>query len=153
MSRILELQNSANFSLIYTNSISATVIQVQDRSLYARLTELIIPVIFDKPIISISINTTVPVGKIWRYAGKISQVIPTALGDSFADDKKALFLGKRNLILFSEISVDYTISYLAPSWFRDVSIGIYQYDGPDTSVIENAVGRIESKIDNLSLLP
>lgn len=146
MGRILELQNGDNFSLQYTNSVPATFIEmVNGKNIYAKLTEIIIPVVFSKSIILVNISTSIPVGKIWRYAGRCRQIFPTALGDSFVDEK-ALFLGKRNLIFFSEFSSDYTITYLPPSWFIDVSIVIYQYDGLDTN---NDLARIESKIDAL----
>ncbi|MTJ11495.1 hypothetical protein FJR11_02560 [Anabaena sp. UHCC 0187] len=150
--RILELNNPANFSLVYSNSIPATCFTTQDgEEICSRLTEIIPPVILDKPIISVQISTSVPVGKIWDYAGKLSRVIQTGIGDSFSEEKKALFLGKRNLILFSQVQSDYTISYLPPKWFKDVTIGVYQYDGADTSAIETDLMRIESKIDALSV--
>ncbi|GAX41529.1 hypothetical protein NIES4075_25020 [Tolypothrix sp. NIES-4075] len=146
MGRILELQNGDNFSLQYTNSIPATSIEmVNGKDIYAKLTEVIIPVVFNKPIILVNISTSVPVGKIWRYAGRVRQIFPTVFGDSFVDDKP-LFLGKRNLIVFSEILSDYTLNYLPPSWFVDVSITIYQYEGTDTTTLENDVQAIKEAI-------
>lgn len=149
MGRILELLNGNNFSLQYTNSIPATSITVNGKNLYARLTEVIIPVIFDKPVVLLNVSTSVPVGKIWEYAGRCKQITPTALGDSLTEEKP-LFLNKRNLIFFSEISTNYSISYLPPRWFTDVDITIYQYNGIDTTDIKNHLNRIESKIDDIS---
>ncbi|WP_414546354.1 hypothetical protein [Nostoc sp. CCY0012] len=149
MSRTLELQNGDNFSLQYANSIPPTVIEMVDgKNIYAKLTEVIVPVIFNKPIILVNISTTVPVGKIWRYAGRFKQIFSTALGDSFADERP-LFLSKRNLIFFPEVTSNYTIIYIPPPWFIDVNITIYQYDGPDTNDIADDLTRIESKIDTL----
>jgi hypothetical protein len=146
MSRILELQNGDNFSLQYVNSVPATSIEMVDgKNIYAKLTEIIIPVVFHKPIILVNISTSVTVGRIWRYAGRVRQILPTALGDSFVDDK-SLFLGKRNLIFFSDILSDYTINYLPPSWFVDVNITIYQYEGGDTTTFENDVQAIKEAI-------
>ncbi|MEH1977056.1 MAG: hypothetical protein V7L02_28335 [Nostoc sp.] len=146
MSRILELQNGDNFSLQYTNSVPATSIEmVNGKNIYAKLTEIIIPVVFNKPIILVNISTSVPLGKIWRYAGRCRQIFPTALGDSFVDDK-ALFLTKRNLIFFPDFSANYTINYLPPSWFIDVSIVIYQYDGLDTTTLEDDVTAIKTAL-------
>ncbi|GAX41528.1 hypothetical protein NIES4075_25010 [Tolypothrix sp. NIES-4075] len=146
MGRILELQNGDNFSLQYTNSIPATSIEmVNGKDIYAKLTEVIIPVVFNKPIILVNISTSVPVGKIWRYAGRIRQIFPTVFGDSFLDDKP-LFLGKRNLILFSDVLSNYTLNYLPPSWFVDVSITIYQYDGTDKTTLENDMQTIKEAI-------
>jgi hypothetical protein len=146
MSRILELQNGDNFSLQYVNSVPATSIEmVNGKNIYAKLTEIIIPVVFHKPIILVNISTSVTVGRIWRYAGRVRQILPTALGDSFVDDK-SLFLGKRNLIFFSDILSNYTINYLPPSWFVDVNITIYQYEGGDTTTLENDVQAIKEAI-------
>jgi hypothetical protein len=150
--RILELNNPANFSLAYSNSIPATYVTLGNgEKLYGQLTEIIIPVIFDKSVISVQISTTVPVGRIWSYAGRMSRIIQTGIGESFSEEKKVLFLGKRNLILFSEIQSDYTITYSPPKWFKDLTIGIYQYEGNETSAIESGLARIESKIDALSI--
>lgn len=139
MGRILELQNGDNFSLQYANSIPATSIEmVNGKDIYAHLTEMIIPVVFNKPIILVNVSTSVTVGKVWRYAGRVRQILSTAFGDSFVDNKP-LFLGKRNLICFSEVSSDYIINYLPPSWFTDVSITVYQYEGRNTTTLEDDV--------------
>ncbi len=146
MSRILELQNGDNFSLQYVNSVPATSIEmVNGKNIYAKLTEIIIPVVFHKPVILVNISTSVTVGRIWRYAGRLRQVLPTALGDSFVDDK-SLFLGKRNLIFFSDILSDYTINYLPPSWFVDVNVTIYQYEGADTTTLEDDIQAIKEAV-------
>jgi hypothetical protein len=146
MGRILELQNGDNFSLQYVNSVPATSIEmVNGKNIYAKLTEIIIPVVFHKPIILVNISTSVTVGRIWRYAGRVRQILPTALGDSFVDEKP-LFLGKRNLVFFSDILSNYTINYLPPSWFVDVNITIYQYEGADTTTLENDVQAIKEAI-------
>lgn len=153
MSRRLELQNGDNFSLQYANSVPATSIEmVNGKNIYPKLTEVIVPVIFDKPIVLVNISTSVPLGRIWHYAGRCRQAFSTALGDSFAADK-SLFLSKRNLIFFSEVSANYTISYLPPRWFIDVSITIYQYDGVDITSESSSLTRIESKIDSLAARP
>jgi hypothetical protein len=149
MNKILDLQNGDNFSLQYTTSIPSTVVTVQGREYYVRLTEIIPPVVFDTPIILINVSTTVPPGKIWDFAGNISQIVPTALGDSIVE-KSPVYLRKRNLIIFSQVSNDYKITYLPPRWFTDVSLTIYQYDGTYTEQVDVSLARIESKIDALS---
>ncbi|MBE9202137.1 MULTISPECIES: hypothetical protein [unclassified Nodularia (in: cyanobacteria)] len=151
MPRILELQDADNFSLQYSNFIPATVIEMVDgKNLYAKLTEVIVPTIFDRPIILALVTTTVPVGKIWRYAGQCSQIASTGLGDSFVGNKKPLFLSKGNLLIFDEVSTDYTVTFLPPPWFINFGINLYQYDGADTSNLEIDLARIEDKIDALT---
>jgi hypothetical protein len=151
MSRILELQDSANFLLQYSNSIPAVVIEMIDgHDIYAKLTDVIIPVVFDRNIISVSITTTIPIGKIWRSAGSISKVVSTAIGDSFSGQPEYLKLGQRNLIQYDDNTANYTLIYSPPRWFRDVTIGIYQYEGNDTSDVKIDLAKIESKIDALT---
>jgi hypothetical protein len=146
MGRILELQNGDNFSLQYVNSLPATSIEmVNGKNIYAKLTEIIIPVVFYKPIILVNISTSVTVGRIWRYAGRVRQIFPTAFGDSFVDDKP-LFLGKRNLIFFSDILSNYTINYLPPSWFVDASVTIYQYEGTDITTLEGDMQAVKEAL-------
>jgi len=144
---MLGLQNIENFSSQYNISIPATLIKKGGKNVYARLTNVIIPVRFDKPIISISVITTVPPGRRWDYAGGCRRVASTALGDSFVDTNP-LFLGKRNLIFFGESQeIDYTIEYIPPRWFINVTLGIYQYEGPYMS-LESELNIIKSLLLN-----
>jgi hypothetical protein len=115
------------------------------KPIYAKLTELTIPVVFDKPIVNVSITTTVPVGKIWEYAGKLRQVVETGLGDSIVEEQP-LSLIERNLIIFSKVSGSYRFRYKPPKWFIDLNIAIYQYDGSDTNILENDVATIKELI-------
>ncbi|MFK0729984.1 MAG: hypothetical protein ACFKPT_25140 [Gloeotrichia echinulata GP01] len=143
----LNLQDINNFSLQYSISVPATSIDMLNgKNIYARLTNIIVPVIFNRPIISISVTTSVPAGKIWYYAGRCTRVTPTALGESFVDNNP-LFLGKRNLILFESQEFDYTIEYSPPRWFIDVNLGIYQYNGPYMS-LESELNTIKSLLLN-----
>lgn len=122
------LQLESNFSLQYSNSIPPLVLMViNDKPEYAKITEIIIPVIFNKPIISVSILTTIPVGKVWEYGGKLRQVALTALGDSIVDEHP-LSLIERNLIIYKSITSNYKLRYKPPKWFISVSIGVYQYE-------------------------
>jgi hypothetical protein len=151
MSRILELGNPANFSLVYSNSIPPLCFTKDDGTeVCARLTKIIVPIVFDSQVISVAVNTSVPAGAVWEYAGSLSKIIVTGLGDSISEEKKPLFLGERNLICFQEVKADYKITILPPKWFKDISIGIYQYDGPDVNTLDIDLARIESKIDALT---
>ncbi|MDZ7970662.1 MAG: hypothetical protein RM368_38025 [Nostoc sp. DedSLP03] len=71
MSRNLQLGIESNWHLQYSDSFPA-VSYLNDsagKPIYQKITEINIPVVFDKPIIAVSVNTTIPVGKIWTYAG------------------------------------------------------------------------------------
>jgi hypothetical protein len=91
--------------------------------------------VFDKPIIAVSVNTTIPVGKIWKYAGYLRRSLTTGLGASFVGEPEQLFLGKFNLIILNDLSIDYFVSIQVPKWFISVIIAIYQYEGMDSTTL------------------
>ncbi|MBK1987312.1 hypothetical protein A0J48_007145 [Sphaerospermopsis aphanizomenoides BCCUSP55] len=146
----MELNNPVNFSLAYTVSIPPTCFTTDDgEEICARLTRLIVPIVFDSQVISVAVSTSVPAGAIWEFAGTLSKIIVTSLGDSLSEEKKPLFLGERNLICFDEVKSDYKVTIQPPKWFKDITIGIYQYDGPDINTLDVDLDRIETKIDEI----
>jgi hypothetical protein len=151
MSKIFDFKNPLNFSLVYTNNLAATPIRENGVIVdYLPITEIIIPIIFNKPIVAINIKTSVPVGRIWQYAGKASRIFDFALGEGFsADERKFLFLNRWNLVLFDRVLPnDYRVVYLPPRWFIDVNISVYQYDGVYEDTLENDVSTIKDFLFN-----
>jgi hypothetical protein len=152
MTRNLQLHLEDNWRLQYSSSFPAISLGTnsQGNPIYQPITEIIIPTIFDKSIIAVSINTTVPVGRIWKYAGYLSYSLITGLGASFVGERQRLFLGKFNLVFFDDLNVNYFVSIQVPQWFIDANVAIYQYEGTDTSKVDDDLARIESKIDFLN---
>lgn len=148
MSRNLQLGIESNWVLQYSISIPA-VSYLNDASgkpIYEKITEIIVPVVFDKPIIAISINTTIPVGKIWKYAGYLRRSLTTGLGASFVGEPEQLFLGKFNLIILDDLNIDYFVSIQVPKWFISATIAIYQYEGIDSTTLEDDVQAIKTSL-------
>ncbi|RCJ21561.1 hypothetical protein A6S26_24235 [Nostoc sp. ATCC 43529] len=148
MSRILQLGTESNWSLQYSNSFPA-VSYLNDsagKPIYQRITEINVPVVFDKPIIAISINTTIPVGKIWKYAGYLRRSLTTGLGATFVGEPKQLFLGKFNLIVFEDLNINYFLSIQVPKWFISATTAIYQYEGIDTTTLQDDVNAIKTSL-------
>ncbi|HYX19075.1 MAG TPA: hypothetical protein VE944_32935 [Nostoc sp.] len=145
MTRSLQLGIESNWSLQYSNSFPA-VSFLNDASgnpIYQKINEIIVPVTFDKSIIAISVNTTVPVGRIWVYSGYLTRSLTTALGASFTGERRKIFLGKFNLIFFEDLNIDYLVSIKLPDWFISANIAIYQYEGIDTTTIEDNIELIK----------
>ena len=145
MTRNLQLGIESNWNLQYSNSFPA-VSYLNDsagKPIYQRITEINIPVVFDKPIIAVSVNTTVPVGKTWKYAGYLRRSLTTGLGASFVGEVENLFLGKFNLIVFNDLNINYFLSLQVPKWFINANVGIYQYEGIDTTTLEDDVNAIK----------
>ncbi|MEH1838134.1 MAG: hypothetical protein V7L20_05100 [Nostoc sp.] len=134
MTRILQLGVETNWNLQYSASFPAVTYlnNSEGKPIYEKITEINIPVVFDKPIIAVSVYTTVPVGKIWKYAGYLRRSLTTGLGASFVGEPKNLFLGKFNLIIFNDLNINYFLSLQVPKWFINATIAIYQYEGVDS---------------------
>ncbi|MDZ8190018.1 MAG: hypothetical protein RMX96_34930 [Nostoc sp. ChiSLP02] len=148
MTRNLQLGIESYWALQYSNSIPA-VSYVNDSSgkpIYQKITEIHVPVVFDKPIIAVSINTTIPVGKIWEYAGYLRRSLTTGLGATFVGEPEQLFLGKFNLIVFDDLNINYFLSIKVPKWFISATIAIYQYEGIDSTTLEDDVQAIKTSL-------
>lgn len=145
MSRILQLGIESNWNLQYSDSFPAVsyLNNSEGKPIYQRITEIKVPTIFDKPIIAVSINTAVPVGRIWNYAGYLRRTLATGLGESFVGAPENLFLGKFNLIIFDDLNLNYFLSIQVPKWFASTNIAIYQYEGADKSTIEDDIQAIK----------
>ncbi|MEA5624103.1 hypothetical protein [Nostoc sp. UHCC 0251] len=149
MRRNLQLGIESNWNLQYSDSFPA-VSYLNDSAgnpIYQRITEISIPVVFDKPIIAVSVTTTVPVGSIWVYAGYLRRSVTTGLGASFAGEPESLFLGKFNLIVFDDLNINYFVSIKVPKWFINANIAIYQYEGIDTTTLEDDVAAIKTALE------
>ena len=134
MTRILQLGIETNWNLQYSASFPAVTYlnNSEGKPIYQKITEINIPVVFDKPIIAVSVYTTVPVGKIWKYAGYLRRSLTTGLGASFVGEPENLFLGKFNLIIFNDLNINYFLSLQVPKWFINTTVAIYQYEGVDS---------------------
>ncbi|MDZ8096723.1 MAG: hypothetical protein RMZ42_33015 [Nostoc sp. DedQUE05] len=148
MSRNLQLGTESNWHLQYSDSFPA-VSYLNDsagKPIYQQITEINVPVVFDKPIIAVSVVTTIPAGKIWKYAGYLRRSLTTGLGASFVGEPESLFLGKFNLIIFDDLNINYSVSLQVPKWFINANIAIYQYEGIDTTSLEDDVQAIKTSL-------
>lgn len=149
MTRNLELGTESNWHLQYSDSIPATSIanDTSGNPIYQKITEIILPTTFDKPIIAVSINTTVPAGKLWKYAGYLTRSLTIGLGAAYVDEySKKLFLGKFNLIVFNDLNINYFLSIQVPKWFINANIAVYQYEGTDSTTLEADVQAIKTSL-------
>ena len=144
MTRYLDLSIGSNWQLMYSVSIPAVVIATNgSKSYYAKITPIRPGVILDKPVLGIGINTTIPSGKQWIYAGRLSSFASSSLGEIYIEDPKPLFLGRFNLIIFDNLSNNYQLQINIPKWFISCNLAIYQYEGDSRTIIEQ-------KIDDIS---
>ncbi|QLE55668.1 hypothetical protein [Nostoc sp. TCL26-01] len=135
--RVVELSNSANWQSIYSTTVNAVQVPMQDgKYLMNPIPEIVVPFVVDKFILAISVDTDVPTDSIWRFAGYINQRISTGLvvgggQDATTVNGRPLFLDQVNLILFQKISTSYAVSIKVPRWFPRASVNIWEYTGVD----------------------
>ncbi|MEH1786355.1 MAG: hypothetical protein V7L23_12410 [Nostoc sp.] len=147
MTRILDLSTETNWQLMYSVSIPATVIATTaSKTYYAKITPIRPGVILDKAVLGININTTVPTGKQWVYAGSVSRFTASPLGEVYIDDRKALFLGRFNLVISDILSNNYQVQINIPSWFSSCNLAIYQYEGENRTLIQQELDAIKAAV-------
>ncbi|MBE9054172.1 hypothetical protein IQ243_28030 [Nostocales cyanobacterium LEGE 11386] len=148
MVRNLQLGTESNWNLQYSNSFPA-VSFLNDKAgnpIYEKITEINVPIVFDQPIIAVNISTSVPVGRIWNYAGYLRRSLTTGLGATFTGELERLFLGKFNLIIFNDLNINYFVSIQVPKWFINANIAIYQYEGADSTTLEDDIQAIKTAL-------
>lgn len=147
MPRNLDLSIGSNWQLVYSISIPATVLSTTRNKIdYARITPIHPGVILDKPVLAISLNTTIPPGKQWIYAGRLSRFASSSLGEINIEDPKPLFLGRFNLIVSDNLSNNYQLEIRVPKWFISCNLAVYQYEADDRTSIEEDLDIIKSAV-------
>ncbi|MEH2009992.1 hypothetical protein [Nostoc sp.] len=147
MTRNLDLSIGSNWQLMYSVSIPATVLSTNgSKTYYARITLIRPGVILDKPVLAIALNTTIPLGKQWIYAGRLFRFASSSLGEIYIEDPKPLFLGRFNLIVSDNLSNNYQLEIKVPKWFISCNLAVYQYEGDDSTIIENDLDIIKAAV-------
>lgn len=157
--RVVELSDSNNWQSIYSTNVNAVQVPMQDgKYLTDPIPEIVVPVLLDKFILAVSVDTDVPSGSIWRFAGYLNQKISTGLVIGGGQDAtiikgQPLFLDQINLVLFQKISTNYAVSIKVPRWFPRASITVWEYTGVDDTSEEILLGQefanINFKLDQL----
>ena len=147
MTRNLDLSTDSNWQLMYSVSVPATPIAtLGTKTYYAKITPIRPGVILDKPVLGISVNTAVPVGKKWVYAGSLSRFANSFLGEIYVEDRKPLFLGRFNLVISDNLSGDYQLEINIPQWFVSCNLAVYQYEGVDSSIVQQDLDIIKAAV-------
>ena len=147
MTRILDLSTELNWQLVYSVSIPATVLSANaSKTYYARITPIFPGVIFDKPVLAITLNTTIPPERQWEYAGRVSCFTSSSLGEIYIESPKPLFLGRFNLTIFDNLSSNYQLKINVPKWFISCNLAVYQYEGDNRTITEKELDIIKAAV-------
>lgn len=132
---------------MYSISIPSVVIATAGSNHYTKITPIRPAVIFNKAVLGISVNTMIPVGRQWFYAGSVSRFANSALGEIYIEDRKPLFLSRFNLVITDNLLNDYQIEINIPGWFVSCNLAVYQYDAPDDiSIIQQDLDIIKAAV-------
>lgn len=155
--RVVELNNSANWEILYSTNISAVQLPTTSGGFkLVPIPPIIPPLILENYILAISIETDVPNNSTWRFAGDLLQKINTGLvigggQDATFSRRQALFLNQINLVLFDRISTAYSLEIRVPPWFPRAEVNLWEYTGSDTTeeiiYLQEEFGNINSKLD------
>ena len=116
------------------------------------------PYEFEKHILAIYVSNS-EAKETWNFAGSVSQKIrlgvgPNQVGEPVANRK--LWLRRTQLLIFQPLATTYTLEIAWPRGFKQVSLTIWEYWGPqadstenDIAKVRNDILRIESKINIL----
>jgi hypothetical protein len=153
MTRVVSF-NSNNWENIYNASANAII--YSDKS-YIPIPPISAPIFLESDIIAVYINTTVPTGRNWRYGGFCEQRFTSGLlvGGSAdaAGEPKNIWIDKITTIFFPQITAQYSLRFYFPSWFKSVSLSLWQYTGPDDTdekiAMSEEFANLNFKLDQL----
>lgn len=150
--RVIQLGNTANWPLLHSANVDA-VTYLLANGLYKAvpIPDIDIPIVIDSFILVIRVDTSVPPGKEWNFAGVVKQKISTGITigggqDGVRVQSQPLFLNQSNLIFFEKISASYSISIKVPKWFTNAIVTIWEYTGVDTTDEVQLLQEINSKV-------
>ncbi|MEG4484848.1 hypothetical protein [Microcoleus sp. D2_18a_B4] len=116
------------------------------------------PYEFEKHILAIHVSNS-EAKESWNFAGWVSQKIRLGVGPNQAAEPVAnrkLWLRRTQLLIFQPLATTYTLEIGFPRWFKQASLTIWEYWGPQADSTENKIGivqgtliRLENKIDTL----
>ncbi|MBH8563779.1 hypothetical protein I8748_16535 [Nostoc sp. CENA67] len=157
--RVVELNNSDNWQSIFSTNIVAVQVPMQNgKYLINPIPEIVIPLLLDKFILAVSVETDVPSESNWRFAGYVNQKISTGIvlggnQDATTVKGKPLFLNQINLIFFDKISTSYAASVKVPKWFPRAAVTVWEYTGVDDTseeiLLSQEFANINFKLDQI----
>lgn len=151
MTRIIELGNSNNWDLIWSQSYTAFT---NNFGRFIPIPEITVPLLFDNHVLAIRIDTEIPEGSNWYFGGFLYQkfqlgaVVGGGL-DASTIAARRLRLGQIQLILLEKLTSTFGINIAVPKWFNDATITLWEYTGVDLDKAEVGIERVEQKIDLL----
>lgn len=155
MGRVVEF-NSSNWDSIF--NFSATAGTTGGESSHIPIPPATAPIILTSSIIAAYISTTVPEGRRWTFGGRAVREFRSGLTvggvSDVASKPEFLYVNKLTIIFFPKVTVEYTLSFYFPTWFKSVSLQCWQYTGTDDTTeditLAQEFANLNFKIDQLT---
>lgn len=150
MNLAADLQNDSNWQQVYTEEREVVYDAAGG---YTALPAFEIPFTFEGQIIAIralSKNAKFT----WNFAGKISQRIqlgggatPLPVATQFEQN---LRINRSTLLVLSKLTTEYELLFEPFYWIKHINLTIWEYIGTAEEVTNEALVRIEGKIDDIA---
>jgi hypothetical protein len=149
---ILQLQNAANWSLLWNYSAAAPVPDLPGYTL--EIAPITAPFLLENHIIAISAQS--PTAKpSWKVAGKIAKKISTGITiggfpDTTISDSRRLYLNQINLFSFTPYTATYALEITPAYYITRIELALWIYNGIDTDTVTSQLNRIEFAVDEIN---
>lgn len=132
MGRVVEF-NASSWDSIF--NFSATAGTTGGESSHIPIPPATAPIILTSSIIAAYISTAVPSGRRWTFGGRAvrefrSGLLVGGVAD-VATKPEFLYVNKLTIIFFPKVTVEYSLSFYFPAWFKSVGLQVWQYIGND----------------------
>jgi hypothetical protein len=150
---ILQLQNAANWSLLWNYSAAAA--PVPDRPGYTlEIPPIVAPFLLENHIIAVSAQSSTAKPS-WKVAGRIAKKISTGITiggapDVTISDSRRLFLNQINLFSFTPYTATYALEIIPAYYITRLELALWIYTGVDTDTVTSQLNRIEFAVDEIN---
>ncbi len=147
---ILQLTNSTNWSLVYSQAFYAQQITATS---YALIPKITVPLLLERHILAVH-ATSATAKDTWHFAGFLNQNVQLGLlvgggPDAESVQRRKIWLNRITLLILPSFAPNYSISFNVPHWFKDISLSVWEYIGPEADSTEELIQRVEFKVDQI----
>jgi hypothetical protein len=150
---ILQLQNAANWSLLWNYSANAT--PVPDLPGYTvEIPPITAPFLLENHIIALSAKSSTAKPS-WKLGGRIAKKISTGITlggtpDVTISDSRKLWLNQINLFSFTPYTATYALEITPIYYLTQIDLALWIYNGIDTDTVTSQLNRIEFAVDEIN---
>lgn len=147
---ILQLGNSNNWALLYSETLSAEV-TLSGRG-FKPIPESLLPVQADHRILVVNTFSNKGVRDTWKTGGWLTPVIAWGGNNNVQDADLGSYripLNQSRLLLLPNIAPTYKLRFSTPSWFQQIALTVYQYSGPEDDSTELMIQDVQSQLDRI----